>query len=60
MEENEIRKLMEDTFWAYEREQLDRVKEEGRSFVHYTTTEAALSIINNREIWLRNSGVMNE
>jgi hypothetical protein len=60
MEEANVRKLMTATFWAYERQQLDRIKQEGRSFVHYTTTEAALSIINNREIWLRNSAVMND
>lgn len=60
MEENQVSALMEQTFWAYEHRELERVKKEGRSFVHYTTTEAALSIINNREIWLRNSGVMND
>lgn len=60
MEQAEIRQLMERTFWAYERQEMDRIKNEGRSFVHYTTTDAALSIINNREIWLRNSGVMND
>ncbi len=60
MEENRINELMAETFFGYSEAQTERVKQEGRCFVHYTTTEAALSIINNKEIWLRNSGVMND
>tara|TARA_R110002033_G_scaffold7991_3_gene28112 strand:+ start:120 stop:1142 length:1023 start_codon:yes stop_codon:yes gene_type:complete len=60
MEEAKLSGLLEKIFWQYAERQVSRIKNENRSFVHYTSTEAALSIIHNREIWLRNSGVMND
>lgn len=52
--------LLDDVFWSYGRAKIRQADKDARSFVHYTTTEAALSIIDNKEIWLRNSGVMND
>ena len=60
MDDQEAIQLINKTFWSYADGRIEKVKREARSFVHYTTTEAALSIINNREIWLRNSTVMND
>lgn len=38
-----------------------KIKEaEERRFVHYTTAEAAFSILTNREVWMRKSMVMND
>ena len=60
MDEGRTNTLLEEAFYNYANQQLARVEREGRSFVHYTSAEAALSMINNREIWLRNAAVMND
>jgi hypothetical protein len=38
----------------------EEIKLSGKSFVHYTSAEAAMSIISNKEIWLRHTSVMND
>lgn len=60
MDTQELDRLLEQTFFQYGMHQIERIAREGRSFAHYTSTEAALSIIANKEIRLRNSGVMND
>lgn len=60
MTEEQLSQLLDEVLWGYGQYKFEQAKREARSFVHYTTTEAALSIINNQEIWLRNSGVMND
>ncbi|MEQ8743165.1 DUF2971 domain-containing protein [Parasphingorhabdus sp.] len=60
MNDQEALNLIHKTFWSYADGRIEKVKREARAFVHYTSTDAALSIINNREIWLRNSTVMND
>jgi hypothetical protein len=60
MDEEQIGQLLRETIWRYGAGEIARVQRECRQFVHYTTTEAALSVIANGEIWLRNSGVMND
>lgn len=38
----------------------DAVQENGQRFVHYTRAETAVSIIQNRKVWMRNALVMND
>ena len=60
MSEVELGSLLDTIFYGYGERRIAKAKHEGRRFVHYTSTEAALSIINNQEFWLRNSAVMND
>lgn len=60
MDNQQLDQLLNDTFYQYQRLKVEQINSEARSFVHYTSTEAALSIIANQEIWLRNSSVMND
>jgi hypothetical protein len=39
---------------------IDQIKESGRRFVYYTSAEAAMSIIRNEAVWLRNVQSMND
>ncbi len=41
-------------------ERVNRVKTEQLQFVQYTSAEAAMSMIQNQEIWLRNTQCMND
>ncbi len=47
-------------FFPYAVEARDRVTREKKRFVHYTTAQAAISILNNREIWMRQTSTMND
>jgi hypothetical protein len=38
----------------------NRLQKNGTKFVHYTSSEAMLSIIRNQEVWLRNANCMND
>jgi hypothetical protein len=40
--------------------QQERLRTEGRRFVHYTNAEAALSILRSKEVWMRKSSCMND
>ncbi|MEH6718885.1 MAG: DUF2971 domain-containing protein [Aurantimonas endophytica] len=44
--------------YAFGRQML--MRSTGKRFVHYTTAEAAFSVIRNREVWMRKSAVMND
>lgn len=48
------------TFFPYASEATDRVTQLGGRFVYYTTAATAMQIIHNREIWMRNTLVMND
>lgn len=60
MTQGEIGKLLDDVLFGYSERKIAQARAVGRQFVHYTSAEAALSIINNKEIWLRNSAAMND
>lgn len=47
-------------FFRYNRARMQDAKERNTRFVHYTTAAAALNIIKNREIWLREASCMND
>lgn len=44
----------------YLHEQLNDVKDTGACFVHYTSAAVAVSIIKNKQIWMRNAMTMND
>lgn len=60
MDEAEAIKLLTDVIFADNVTTIEHAKKNRRRFVHYTSAEAAISIINNREVWLRNSSSMND
>lgn len=60
MDDTEAEKLLTEVFFGYSARRLKQAETEHREFVHYTSAAAALSIIENKEIWLRNAGVMND
>jgi hypothetical protein len=47
-------------FSPYYLEKALRVEKEGLKFIQYTSADAAMSIIRNGEVWLRNSQCMND
>ena len=60
MSDDKLTELFDQTFYKYAHAKVENLKQVRRSFVHYTSVEAAISIIRNKEIWLRNSRVMND
>lgn len=58
MTEQELRIFQIFNPYAY-RKRLD-ILEEKRRLVHYTTAQAAVSIIRNKEVWMRNATCMND
>jgi hypothetical protein len=49
-----------DIFMPYARKQRDSFYKRGGRFVHYTTAEAAVSIIKTKRIWMRNTTCMSD
>lgn len=47
-------------FFPHTAQRMKQMEDQGRRFVHYTSAEVAVSIIRNAEVWMRNSGVMND
>lgn len=47
-------------FTPYAAERIEHVLSERSRFVHYTTSEVAVSIIRNKSVWMRNAVVMND
>lgn len=60
MTQEEVEHKLAAIFMSYAVGEVARVKEAGTKFVHYTTADAAVSIIRNNCIWLRNSLLMND
>jgi hypothetical protein len=57
-------KMLEGIFVPHARRRRDEVYELGKSpsarFVHYTSAEAALKIINQKRLWMRNAACMTD
>lgn len=47
-------------FFPYAMGEVERVAREGKRFVHYTTADVAKSVLERREIWMRNASTMND
>lgn len=60
MDKSKDEELLTNAFFSYTSQRVEAAKQANREFVHYTSSESALSIINNREIWLRNATTMND
>lgn len=60
MTEEEQITLINAVVYGYGQARIAKAQRECREFVHYTSAEAALSIISNAEVWLRNSAIMND
>jgi hypothetical protein len=58
MEESHLKALS--IFYPYYLERTQAVERENIKFVQYTSADAAMNIIKNNEIWLRNSQCMND
>jgi hypothetical protein len=51
---------LNEVFFPYSTAKFRDVRERGTRFVHYTRADAAISIIRNKEVWLRKSTTMND
>lgn len=57
---SENQQRLSDIFFPRASEQLAGIKRKGSCFVHYTSAEAAVKIIKNKEMWMRKSSTMND
>ncbi|HEX8302363.1 DUF2971 domain-containing protein [Sphingomonas sp.] len=60
MTEAELLERLGPVFSPYGARKIYEARDNGQRFVHYTSCEAALSIIENNSIWLRNATLMND
>lgn len=60
LENSEDLKLYKQTFFPYATEVTDRVQRAGGRFAYYTTAATALEVLRGRELWMRNTLVMND
>ncbi|MGZ9157625.1 MAG: DUF2971 domain-containing protein, partial [Nitrospira sp.] len=51
---------LREIFFPFAHGEAERVRSEAVRFVHYTTAEVALSIIQHRSVWMRNAMTMND
>ncbi|OYU70188.1 MAG: hypothetical protein CFE28_09385 [Alphaproteobacteria bacterium PA2] len=49
-----------EAFFPYDNLRIEELKAQGRLLVHYTSVAVAHSILENREIWMRNAQTMND
>lgn len=49
-----------DVFFPYAMKRIDRVKKTNGRFVYYTSAATACSILEKKEVWLRNTRLMND
>jgi hypothetical protein len=47
-------------FFPYAHERARAAKEKNRRFVHYSSADAAIKMITNREVWMRKAKCMND
>jgi hypothetical protein len=57
---DDLEKKLSEIFLPNYLTKIKRIQEEGIRFVHYTNADAAMKIIKNREVWLRNTQCMND
>lgn len=51
---------LEQTFTPYASQRREKMREQGRLFVHYTSAENAINIIQSKQIWMRNAKCMTD
>lgn len=57
---SELRQAYKKAFLPYVAKATDRVQDSGGRFVYYTTASTAMQILRGREMWMRNTMVMND
>lgn len=57
---SDIDATLKQVFYRYATERQGQAKESNTRFVHYTSAEAAASIIRARQIWMRRAATMND
>lgn len=55
-----IQKIIRETFFPYATRKVERMLESNTRFVHYTSADNALNIIDGNQVWLRNTNLMND
>lgn len=60
MEDLDDKERLYRLFMPYANKRMRGARDKDTRFVHYTSADAAMSIIQNREIWMRNSTCMND
>jgi hypothetical protein len=60
MNQHQILEQLLNIFFPYATKQRNRMKEQNKRLVHYTSAQAAMNIISNKEIWFRQSSCMND
>lgn len=56
----EVLAAYRETFFPYAADAIERAAASGGRFVYYTSAATALQVLRNREIWMRNTMVMND
>lgn len=51
---------LQNIFLPYTKQRIDEIKAQKGKFVHYTSAENAISIINSKKLWMRNTKCMND
>ncbi|MDG2532477.1 DUF2971 domain-containing protein [Sphingomonas sp. HITSZ_GF] len=60
MNEEELIQRLGPVFQPYAARKIAEARNTGQRFVHYTSCDAAISIIENNSMWLRNATLMND
>ncbi|MFG6580185.1 DUF2971 domain-containing protein [Sulfitobacter sp. 1A13191] len=55
-----IQKIIRETFFPYATRKMEAMRANTTRFVHYTSAENALNIIDGNQVWLRNTNLMND
>jgi hypothetical protein len=55
-----IQMIVRKTFFPYGTRKMEDVRKNNTRFVHYTSAENALNIIDGKQVWLRNTNLMND
>lgn len=55
-----IQKTLREVFYPYATKKIDSMRRNSTRFVHYTSAENALNIIDGNQVWLRNTNLMND
>ncbi len=55
-----IQKIIRETFFPYATKKMEDMQNNNTKFVHYTSAENAINIIDGKQVWLRNTNLMND
>lgn len=58
--EQDLEKELSNLFFSYSIKEKERIQKDNIHFAHYTSADAAIKIIRNKEVWMRNALCMND